>query len=122
MFRTSSIGVAAGHSYAIVKPALIFIGLVHGLTVTMTLASFAPSASGIACAQAAQVETLPLSVGFFLSRLALLDDVALGEEDGLQLLAPHRRATQQEFEVHSEMFEFFLLRIFHDRARIGIGF
>src|SRR5205823_12243240 len=52
-----------------------------------------------------------------LRLLAVLDDVALSEQDLAQDRAPRRCAAEQELEVHAEVLELLLLRVAHDRAR-----
>ena len=56
-----------------------------------------------------------------LGLLAVLDDVALLEEDPLGDLAPQRRAAQQELQVHAEVLELLALGVAHDRPRLAIG-
>ena len=63
-----------------------------------------------------------LGLGGLLLRLfPVLDDVALLEQDPLGDLPPHRRAPQQELEVHAEVLELLALGVAHDRPRIGVG-
>ena len=61
------------------------------------------------------------SIGLLLGLLAVLDDVALLEQDALGDLAPERRAAQQELEVHAEVLELLALRVAHDRPRLAVG-
>ena len=57
----------------------------------------------------------------FLGLLAVLDDVALLEQDPACDLAPERRAAQEEFEIHAEVLELLSLRVAHDRKRLAVG-
>ena len=68
----------------------------------------APAPSGRRCPSAPDgspgVATSRLLRGrLLLGLLAVLDDVALLEEDALGDLAPERRPAQQELEVHAEV-------------------
>src|SRR5213078_1106047 len=47
--------------------------------------------------------------GFFLGFFAVLDDVALLKKNSLRDLFPLRLRAEKPFEVHREVFEFFLL-------------
>src|SRR5665647_2354557 len=61
-------------------------------------------------------------IGFFLTGFTSFDNVTFCEEDFLQLCPPNWFAAKQEFQVHSEVLEFFLLRAFHDRLRFFVCF
>src|SRR3954454_22889446 len=54
-------------------------------------------------------------IRLLLRLLTCLDDVAVGEQNLLQLLAPDRRLAQQEFEAHAEVLVLLLQRVLHDR-------
>ena len=55
-----------------------------------------------------------------LGRLAVLDDVAVLEQDPLRDLAPQRDRAQQELHVHAEVLELLALRVAHDRVRFAV--
>src|SRR5205823_2431971 len=61
------------------------------------------------------------SRGLLLGLLAVLDDVSLLEEDPLGDLAPQRRPSQQELEVHAEVLVLLADGVVHDRPRLRVG-
>src|SRR5579871_6624105 len=90
-------------------------------------------AGGSSCppAQAADAERAVLE-GALRSAAAALEDLGLGllgvldhvaglEENALGDLAPLRRATEQELEIHAEVLELLTLRVGHHRAGLWIG-
>ena len=62
------------------------------------------------------------SARLLLGLFTVLDYVAPGKENPLKCLAKSWFLTENEFEIHSEMFELLLLRILHDRLGLGILF
>src|SRR4051794_29106752 len=52
--------------------------------------------------------------------LAVLDDIALFEEDILQSNAPPGLMSQEEFQVHSEVLELLLLGVLHNGASLAV--
>src|SRR3954454_21789251 len=71
----------------------------------------------------AMVGTLALRrlVCRLLGLLALLDDVAVGEEHLLHRRPPLRGAAQEELEVHREVLELLLLGVPHDGAGLVVA-
>src|SRR6476661_9354697 len=59
----------------------------------------------------------PTSVDVLLGLFAERHDVANGKQNPFQLATPVSLVTEQEFKIHSEVLEFLLLRILHDRLR-----
>src|SRR6185369_11903112 len=49
-----------------------------------------------------------------------LHDVALGEEDALEHLAPLRLLAEEELEVHPEVLHLLVLRVLHDGLRLTV--
>ena len=58
--------------------------------------------------------------GLLLCLLAVLDDVAVLEENPERDLAPERGTAQQELQIHAEVLELLPLGIAHDRPRLGV--
>src|SRR5471030_309272 len=56
----------------------------------------------------------------FLRLFAVLDDIALAEEHFLARDLPFRLAAEKKLEIHREVLELLLLRVLHDRARLGV--
>src|ERR1044071_6774118 len=54
--------------------------------------------------------------------VGILDDVARHHDDAFENLAPFGFAAKQEFKIHREVLELFLLRILHDGAGTLIFF
>lgn len=61
-----------------------------------------------------------LAVFVLFSLLAVLHDIAFFKENVLHGSTPFGLAPQQKFQVHAKVFEFFLLRILHDGARLRV--
>ena len=57
-------------------------------------------------------------LGFF-SLFPKFDDIPWLKEDTLQCRLPFGFPSQQKFEIHAKVLEFFCLRIGHDGTRIG---
>src|SRR5215218_10377320 len=57
----------------------------------------------------------------FFRVVAQLHDVALGEQDALEHLAPLRLLPEQELQVHPEVLHLLVLRVLHDRLRLTVG-
>ena len=58
---------------------------------------------------------------FLLRLLAVLDDVAVLEEDPLRDLAPQRKAAKEKLEVHGEVLELLTFGVPHDRPGRGVA-
>src|SRR5215207_2700564 len=58
----------------------------------------------------------------FLGGFAVLDDVAVFEQDALRRLAPLGFAPHQELELHAEVLVLLAERVGHDRLRLAVGF
>src|SRR6185436_12860014 len=56
----------------------------------------------------------------FLGVVSMFDDVAFLEQDATQRLLPFGFFSQQEFEIHAEVFHLFVLSVLHDGLRIAI--
>ena len=58
--------------------------------------------------------------GLLLCLLAVLDDVAVLEQNPERDLAPERGTAQQELQIHAEVLELLPLGVAHDRPRLGV--
>src|SRR5438552_4086256 len=61
-------------------------------------------------------------IHIFFRFLAFGNDISLGEEYLLKYFPPRWGAAQEKFQVHSEVLEFFLLGVLHDRFGDCIAF